>query len=157
MKTLEMNNKLPSSFRDPSGFIFQRNNSIYRQINNSYQPHYDLLMESGLYESLVDSGFLIPHEEKMDVQCESPLNFYRVIEPEFIPFISYPYEWCFSQLKDAALLTLEIQQRALKFGMSLKDCSAYNIQFRRGKPLLIDTFCFEKYQEGKPWVAYRQF
>ena len=74
-----------------------------------------------------------------------------------MPFISYPYEWSFSQLKDAALLTLKIQKIALEHGMSLKDASAYNIQFVKGKPLLIDTLSFEKYAEGRPWVAYRQF
>lgn len=60
-------------------------------------------------------------------------------------------------IKDAALLTLEIQRIALKYGMSLKDASAFNIQFLNGKPILIDTLSFEKYEEGKPWVAYRQF
>jgi hypothetical protein len=82
---------------------------------------------------------------------------YKIIKPELIPFISYPYEWSFSQLKHAALLTLEIQQRSMAHGMSLKDSSAYNIQFKQGKPILIDTLSFECYQEGEPWVAYRQF
>jgi hypothetical protein len=80
-----------------------------------------------------------------------------VIKPEAVSFISYPYEWCFSQLKDAALLTLEVQKKALNHGMSLKDASAYNVQFHHGKPILIDTLSFEIYQEGSPWVAYRQF
>ena len=67
----------------------------------------------------------------------------RVLEPEPVPFISYPYVWCFSQLKDAALTTLRIQRMALDRGMSLKDTSAYNIQFHRGGPVLIDTLSFE--------------
>lgn len=82
---------------------------------------------------------------------------YKIIRPEQIPFISYPYEWSFSQLKDAAQTTLEIQKVALEFGMTLKDSSAYNIQFLNGKPTLIDTLSFEKYHEGEPWIAYRQF
>jgi ribosomal protein L11 methylase PrmA len=82
---------------------------------------------------------------------------FKVIQPERVPFISYPYEWSFSQLKDAALATLSIQRRALKLDMSLKDASAYNIQFVRGKATLIDTLSFEMYNEGQPWVAYRQF
>lgn len=82
---------------------------------------------------------------------------YKTIKPELIPFISYPYEWCFSQLKDAALATLDIQSRSLDFGMSLKDCSAYNIQFTKGRPVLIDTLSFERYHEGQPWIAYKQF
>ena len=79
------------------------------------------------------------------------------MQPDLVPFISYPYEWSFSQYKDAALATLSIQKRALKAGMSLKDASAYNIQFVHGKPVLIDTLSFETYQEGQPWVAYKQF
>ncbi|MCX6558696.1 MAG: SAM-dependent methyltransferase [Candidatus Aminicenantes bacterium] len=82
---------------------------------------------------------------------------YKVIRPLPLPFISYPYEWSFSQLKDAALLTLDIQKTAMAHGMILKDASAYNIQFCEGKPLLIDTLSFAKYVEGQPWVAYRQF
>ena len=82
---------------------------------------------------------------------------FKIIQPERVPFISYPYEWSFSQLKDAALATLSIQKRALKLDMSLKDASAYNIQFVRGKATLIDTLSFEIYKEGEPWVAYRQF
>ena len=74
-----------------------------------------------------------------------------------IPFISYPYEWCFSQLREAALTTLKVQRKALEFGMSLRDSSAYNIQFKSGKPIFIDTLSFGKYREGQPWVAYRQF
>jgi hypothetical protein len=71
--------------------------------------------------------------------------------------VSYPYEWSFSQLKHAALITLEIQKESLMFGMSLKDSSAYNIQFRKGRPILIDSLSFEKYREMEPWIAYRQF
>jgi ribosomal protein L11 methylase PrmA len=82
---------------------------------------------------------------------------FRVIRPERVPFISYPYEWSFSQLKDAALTTLSIHKRALKYEMALKDASAYNIQFVNGKAALIDTLSFEKYKEGQPWIAYRQF
>jgi hypothetical protein len=74
-----------------------------------------------------------------------------------VPFVSYPYEWCFGELKDAALATLEIQQIALDFGMTLKDASAYNIQIDQGRPVFIDTLSFEAYREGEPWVAYRQF
>ncbi len=148
--------KLQSSYRDPSGFLFYRDNFIYRQVNRLYKENYDHLIDSGLYKTLVDTELLIPHEE-VNVNFAEPDKGYKIIKPEKIPFISYPYEWCFSLLKDAALTTLEIQKKALDCRMSLKDCSAYNIQFIRGKPILIDTLSFEKYNEGKPWVAYRQF
>lgn len=150
------NTKLPSSFRDPNGFLFFEDGFIYRQVNRIYKENYDHLIGSGLYETLVDAELLIPHEE-VDIDYAEPDKAYKIIKPEQISFISYPYEWCFSLLKDAALTTLEIQKKALNFGMSLKDCSAYNIQFRRGRPIFIDTLSFENYRDGDPWVAYRQF
>jgi hypothetical protein len=146
-----------SSFRDPDGFIFSYNGKLYRCINFSYQQNYEHLIQSGLYDRLVENELLIPHKEVQIPNIETTINYYKILEPEVIPFISYPYEWSFSQLKDAALVTLQIQKMALQYGMCLKDASAYNIQFRHGKPILIDILSFEKYQEGKPWVAYKQF
>lgn len=148
--------QLSASFRDPSGFLFWRNGTLYRQINRQYEGEYARLMESGLYDRLVKAGLLLTHVE-VDEPAEQPDLAFRLIQPERVPFISYPYEWSFGQLKDAALATLSIQRRALKAGMSLKDASAYNIQFVRGKATLIDTLSFEVYKEGQPWVAYRQF
>jgi hypothetical protein len=148
--------RLPASFRDPSGFLFQQDGTLYRQVSLVYKENYDHLMGSGLYQALVEANLLIPHEE-VDIGSPMPELAYKVIKPEPIRFISYPYEWCFSQLKDAALTTLKIQRKALDFGMSLRDSSAYNIQFRNGRPVFIDTLSFGKYREGEPWVAYRQF
>ncbi len=148
--------KIPGSFRDPSGFLFSEDGLIYRHVNQAYKDNYTLLINSGLYKTLVDSGLLVSHEE-VTANDSIPANAYKILKPELIPFVSYPYEWCFSQLKDAALTLLKIQKIALNSGMTLKDGSAYNIQFLRGRPVLIDTLSFEKYREGTPWVAYRQF
>jgi ribosomal protein L11 methylase PrmA len=148
--------EVSGSFRDPSGSVFLKNGQVYRQVNRRYQEDYDLLINSGLYDSLVRDGLLIPHTED-DIQKALSQDAYKVIKPHHVPFISYPYEWCFSQLKRAALLTLTTQEKALKFGMSLKDSSAYNIQFLGARPILIDTLSFEEYREGQPWVAYRQY
>lgn len=155
-----MNNQtapLSSSFRDPSGFLFMRDGVLYRQVNKEYEAVYEKLMSSGLYAALVKKGWLIPHEEMTDVEPADKSSAYKVIRPEKVSFISYPYEWSFSQLKDAALLTLKIQNLAIEKGMTLKDASAYNIQFFKGKPILIDTLSFDDYEDGKPWDAYRQF
>jgi len=148
--------EIPGSFRDPSGFLFRQDGILYRQVNAGYREHYDALVGSGLYKALAGDGLLVSHEEA-DFRLSRSHSAYKVIRPDPIRFISYPYEWCFSQLKDAALATLEIQKRALDFAMLLKDASAYNIQFKGGRPILIDTLSFEKYREGEPWVAYRQF
>lgn len=141
---------------DPNGFLFSREGILYRQINTMYKEHYEYLMSCGLYERLIELGLLIPHKE-VNIEPANPANAYKIIAPQVVSFISYSYEWCFSQLKSAALAMLKIQKVALEFGMSLKDSSSYNIQFRQGKPVLIDTLSFEKYHEGQPWAAYRQF
>ena len=145
-----------ASFRDPSGFLFHHQGTLYRQVNRSYETDYDLLRNSGLYDLLTEKGLLIPHRE-VSLDLARSDEAVRILEPELVPFISYPYEWCFSQLKDAALATLRIQRLALKKGLTLKDASAYNIQFTGGRPVLIDTLSFTAYREGEPWVAYRQF
>ncbi|MFA6243452.1 MAG: hypothetical protein WC655_21105 [Candidatus Hydrogenedentales bacterium] len=147
----------PASFRDPGGFVFRGGDGIlYRQINTGAADDYRRLMDSGLYADLTGAGLLIEHDE-------APLTTRRseageiVIRPRELPFISYPYEWSFAQLKEAALLTLRVQERALHFNMCLKDASAYNIAFKGTRPVFIDTLSFEPYAEGAPWVAYRQF
>lgn len=156
MTTTPANQNEPASFRDPSGFLFYQEGVLYRQINPHGIQDYHQLMDSGLYADLIQAGLLIPHTEVTEkVPPSQPQAL--VIQPERIPFISYPYEWCFSQLKEAALTTLQIELRALQHGMSLKDSSAYNIQFFHGKPVLIDTLSFEPYREGEPWDAYRQY
>jgi len=146
---------IPGSFRDPSGFLFNKDGFIFRQINRIYKKDYDHLISSGLYDALINSELLIPHEEINEKRLSD--NAYKIIKPELIPFVSYPFEWSFSQLKNAAKTTLEIQKKSMEYGMSLKDSSVYNIQFRKGKPIFIDTLSFERYNEGQPWVAYKQF
>ena len=145
-----------SSFRDSNGFVFYRDGTVYRQINKLHEANYNHLIKSGLYDSLVESQLLVPHKE-LDAPAVRGEAYFKIIEPERIPFLSYPYEWCFSQLKDAALTTLNIQKKALDFGMSLRDCSAYNIQYTQSHPVLIDTLSLGVYEEGKPWAAYKQF
>ena len=146
-----------SSFRDPDGFVFSNENKIiYRQLNQSYKEHYLFLKNSGLYEQLVNNKKLISHQEIDDVIYEKK-NHFKTILPEQISFISYPYEWCFDQLKDAALLTLDIMKQSLNFGMILKDATPFNVQFHNGKCVFIDTSSFEKYVDGSFWIAYRQF
>jgi hypothetical protein len=112
--------------------------------------------ESGLAAGLIADRLLIEHEVAHLESAASP-DAVAVIRPRELPLISYPYEWCFSQLREAALLTLQLQQRALAVGMRLKDASAYNIQFDAGRPILIDTLSFEAGDAAEPWPAYRQF
>ncbi len=145
-----------ASFRDPHGFVFRRDGVLYRQVNEVHRPHFDRFIESGLYKQLVDEGLIVEHEDEDPALAAAP-NVYKVLLPEQIPFISYPYEWGFLMLRDAALTTLRIQELALDHGTSLRDATAYNVTFHKGRPVFLDTTSFEILPEGQPWVAYRQF
>ncbi len=149
-------NRSAASFRDPNGFVFSRGGTFYRQVNQRGKASYQTMMDSGLYARLVEKGLLVPHQE-VDLPPADAAIAFRVLRPQPVPFISYPYEWCFGQLKDAARVTLQIAREALAFGMRLKDASAFNIQFVGGRPLLIDSLSFDVYREGEAWDAYRQF
>lgn len=144
----------PASFRDPSGFVYTVDGVLYRQVNPVYRAEYDHLMASGLYDALVQTRSLVAHEEEA---VPAASGAYRILRPERVGFISYPYEWCFGQLKDAALLTLSIQEEALRHDMWLRDASAFNVQFAGGRPIFIDTLSFGRVVGGAPWPAYRQF
>lgn len=148
--------QLSSSYRDKDGFVFRHNGSMYRYLHPTYLPVFDHFLSSSLYHELSSQGKILKHEEMPD-----PVLFGfdtgKVLFPEQISFISYPYEWSFDMWKDAALLTLETALTSLDKGMMLKDATPFNIQFRSGRPVLIDTLSFEIYREGDPWVAYRQY
>jgi hypothetical protein len=146
----------PSSFKDPSGFVFESEGKLYRQVNQYYAAPYRQLIDSGLYNKLVNQGQLIAHEEIAE-NITGSADWFTTLLPEPVETISYPYEWCFEQLQDAALLTLSVLKKALEHGMILKDATPYNIQFHKGRPIFIDTLSFDTYDPKQPWIAYRQF
>ncbi len=146
----------PGSYRDPSGFVFRRDGVLYRQVNQTFADDWAAFESSGLHAALLAKGTLIPDQPAaLDLAAEAGAA--AVIRPEEIGFISYPFEWSFSQLKDAALLTLGAQALAGEHGMTLRDASAYNVQFVRGRPVMIDTLSFERVAPDEPWKPYRQF
>lgn len=146
----------PASFRDPAGFIFRRDGVLHRQIQPAGAADWRAYLASGLHERLVADRLLVEHTEA-PLEHAASADAAAVIRPREIGFVSYPYEWSFSQLRDAALLTLEVQSRALDAGMRLKDATAFNVQLEAGRPILIDSLSFEPAEATEPWPAYRQF
>ena len=144
------------SFRDPSGFVFWHDGQPYRQIQRRFAAEWDAFEASPLKSQLIGQGRLIPYESVPLERAHGP-DAHAIIRPERIEFISHPFEWTFGELRDAALLTLDAQLDALAAGWQLKDASAYNVQFRDTRPILIDSLSFEPHEDGTPWVAYRQF
>lgn len=145
----------PSSYRDPSGYIFEKEGLLYRQVNQCFKEDFESFISSGCFAHFVKKGLLIPHEQIAE-NLTGDQEWYTTLKPTKVSFISYAWEWSFDMLKDAALLTLQIAREALQFDMILKDATPYNIQWHKGKFILIDSLSFEKYK-NQPWVAYRQF
>jgi hypothetical protein len=143
-----------SSFRDPAGYLFWRDGKIYRCVLEGYRRQFRAAEETGLFRECQSNGSLLSFELS-DVPAPEPCV--AVLEPRQLPFISYPYEWSFDQLKDAALATLDLHLQALEKGMLLKDASAYNIQFVDGRPVLIDHLSFDLVADHGAWPAYGQF
>ncbi len=141
-----------ASFRDPFGYVFTKNGVVYRRVEPAGASSYDRLLASGLMAELVRRGCLVDH-----VEVEPEAGAHRILRPEQIPVLSWPYEWSFGALRAAALLTLEVATCALEYGLVLRDASAYNVQFRGAQPVFIDTLSFGEYREGEPWAAYGQF
>ncbi|MEZ4596965.1 MAG: hypothetical protein R3C32_09080 [Chloroflexota bacterium] len=146
----------PASWRDPAGFVYRRDGTLLRQVQPAWAEEWQAFAHSALAKRLVESGRLVawqdaPLDDAYDGSAAA------VIRPDVVPFVSYPYEWTFGQLRDAALLTLEVQAAAVAAGWTLKDASAYNVAFRGVTPVLIDHLSFQRLPPDTPWVAYQQF
>ena len=151
-------NEEHGSFRDPAGNIFYYENKVFRILNNEGLKRYNFLKKNNLLEKCIKNEFLIKSFEKRNEDLK--INFFndkKIIEHEKINYISYPYEWCFEQLKDAALHHLNFHLFLLKNNATLIDGSAYNIQFIGHKPIFIDLLSIKEYDEGEYWGAHKQF
>jgi ribosomal protein L11 methylase PrmA len=141
------------SFRDPAGSVFERDGEIYRRLSRRAEHQFVTLTQSGFYRKAESAGFYIGHEEVVE-KGEMDL---AVVRHPRIPFVSYPYEWCFAQLKAAALYHLDVQIFALDNGVSLSDATAYNVQFIGPRPVFIDMLSFRPLRAGEYWTGQRQF
>lgn len=144
------------SFQDPNGFVFEHEGILYRRVRAAGLSNYAALIESGLYDELVARQMLVAHEP-VDGKSFGIGADERLIRPTRVPFVSYPYEWCFEQWRDAALLTLDLQEAALRANMHLRDASPFNVQFIGALPIFVDTLSFGCRPDGAPWSGYRQF
>jgi ribosomal protein L11 methylase PrmA len=148
----------PSSFRDPSGRVYEVDGRIFRTIAERAAEDYRFLRRSGVLERLAADGRIIAAQEvDPDVLGPAGRAAAHVLEHPRLPFVSYPYEWPFSALKAAALLHLDLQIELLAHDIALSDASAYNVQFVGPRPVFIDLLSLRRYREGELWPGHRQF
>jgi len=150
----------PGSFRDREARVFYRGDRVFRALSQTAADAWERLSASDFYGRLVEEGRIVS-TRRADIGDadfeELSGRWVAVLEHERIPFISYPYEWCFGMLQDAGLLQLDLLLAALDEGMILKDSSAYNFQWQGPRPVLIDIASFEEWPQGDPWAGYLQF
>lgn len=153
----------PGSFRDPDGRVFLAREGVYRALSEAGLADWRALADSPLLDELTAEGLLVKTELAGETGTGAaiaetlPTEPAAVLSHERIPFVTYPYEWPFAMLRDAALLHLDLLQRALDQGLMLKDASPYNVQWRGVNPVFIDVSSFQRLREGEPWAGYRQF
>ncbi|MGI9521103.1 MAG: class I SAM-dependent methyltransferase [Hyphomicrobiaceae bacterium] len=151
--------KVGGSFRDPAGHVFDNGTTILRTVTATKLDDFLKLQAQGVYERLTKRGQLVTSEDVTDHHSEMVVaDVQRILRHERLKYISYPYEWSFNQLKDAALLTLDLQIDLLENeDTTLSDNTAYNVQFNGYQPVFIDVLSLQKYVEGTPWIGYGQF
>ena len=149
----------PGSFRDRTARVFYHDGKIFRGLNSAALREWEALSATRFYRDFADRGGIVATKlrPRSEVLLASPHQWAGVLEHEKLPFVSYPYEWSFEMLRDAALLQLDLVLAALDEGMSLKDASAYNVQWRGVRPVFVDVASFYKRPPREPWVGYRQF
>ncbi len=146
----------PGSFRDRNGSVFYRDGRVLRTLSPRALANWQHLQAQPFYDRARSAGQIIDTWSGGSAD-EIDGSHAGLLEHARIPFISYPYEWSFGMLRDAALLHLALMREALDAGMILKDSSPYNIQWIGAQPVFIDIPSFERLSKGEPWVGYRQF
>jgi SAM-dependent methyltransferase len=150
----------PGSFRDRSARVFYLDGRVCRGLNRSAWEEWQALAHTSFFQRSLADGRIIETEEAHVAghpEAELFTRWSGLLWHRPIPFVTYPYEWCFGMLRDAALLHLELQAAALGEGMTLKDASPFNVQWRGSRPVFIDVASFGRYRAGEPWAGYRQF
>jgi SAM-dependent methyltransferase len=150
-----------ASFRDPHNRVFYANGRVFRALSEQGIAEWDALVDTGLAGELTAEGKLVRTERANGAVSAADLphalEAAAVLEHERIPFVSYPYEWPFAMLRDAALLQLELLRRAVSQRLVLKDATPYNVQWQGARPVFADVGSFERLREGEAWAGYRQF
>lgn len=148
----------PASFRDPEGRVFIAEGRVFRTLAPAAAERMLRLEKSGRLKAFADSGFLIPSWTVASGEAGLNGDFgAMVLEQERLPVVTYPYEWSFGMLQDAALLTLDLMEEALASGLILKDATPFNVTLRKNRMVFFDTLSLDDYKEGRPWDGYSQF
>lgn len=145
-----------------SGQVFLREGRLLRAVDALCHSALDDLANGGLLEQfmrerkVVATRFVDEPARRALLAGEHP-GYTHFLEHELLPLISFPSEWSVSMLADAATLTLELQMALLDQAFSLKDASAWHIQFRDARPIFTALSSIERPRRLDAWPALGQF
>jgi hypothetical protein len=150
----------PGSFRDPLSRVFIVDGEVYRGLTGAGADDLAAVRATGALSILEEAGKVVT-SRLLDADERQALDlgdeWTEVVHHQRITPISYPFEWTFSMLRDAALLQIEVTRRVLADGCLTKDATPYNVQFDGARPVFIDIGSFEQLRAGEQWAGYRQF
>ncbi|NNF55488.1 MAG: methyltransferase [Acidimicrobiales bacterium] len=106
-------------------------------------------------ESQIQLGTVIESELMAVEDHVAPAT--SILRHPKLDLITFPFEWSFQMLKDAALLQLDLVRAGALAGVGVKDASSYNIQFVGTTPIFIDVGSFQPRKRSDPWFGYQQF
>ncbi len=146
----------PGSFRDPLSRVFVGDDAVFRGLTDVALADFEAVEKTKFFAAASERGDIVATTRQSE-PVELPGQWAAVLRHERIRVLSYPYEWPFEMLRDAARLQLTLSRQALAEGLMTKDASSYNVQFVGSKPVFIDVGSFERVRPGEPWAGYRQF
>lgn len=156
------------SYRDRAGRVLRGSSGeIFRGLSAEALDEWRQVAAAPFARRAMDRGRLVATRELTVAEVEAAglsgaagsggIPWAGFLEHQRIPFVSYPYEWTWGMLRDAALVQLELLREAFAGGFTLKDGTFYNVQWRGTEPVFIDTVSLERWTQGLPWMGYRQF
>ncbi len=151
--TAEETQPVPLSVGDTARLVRWKGRFL-RGVPTARVPEFRRLFDGGLVTALVERGLLV-RSWISPVRLE---GFELVVEHEPIDAPTYPREWSFGMLRDAALLVVEVNETASRHGFQTRDCHGYNILFHHGRPIFVDLGSFVPVITGEPVMfAYDEF
>jgi hypothetical protein len=137
----------PASFRDPASTVLYLDGRVLRGLTKEGAEDFAALASAPFFEAAMTEGRLVRTTEVPLEELPQSVRgdaWVQALEHERIPFVTYPYEWTFSMLKDAALVHLDLLLAALGVNLTMKDGYAYNLAFVGARPVFIDVGSFER-------------
>ena len=154
------------SFRDPSGRVYLVGDGtggrrVVRGLTATTAATVERLLAEPFFGRLLADGDVVntralcPDDPVAAAVMDR--GWAAAVEHEAVDFPTWPYEWPFGMLKDAALLQLRVLETCVRAGWIQKDATPFNIQWVGTRPVFIDIPSFVAREDGEYWQGYRQF